>query len=370
MSEKLILLKLKKIEALHSSDDHFVRKIKANLSFFRQADKPDLILNNSAPINFSIGIEHTSVSVFKENKKGAVVRHAARELKNEIFSVTFDFMNITCFDIHPHYRDKLNLDNGKTFQKNIISAIISKGKKFGKYQRFSHNGLWIETESFVDFHPVLLHEKEVKDAIVSSPFDFFMIGNNDKTILFTKNLILRSEVNQPIEKIITIHTGVINSSTYTLLEEDQIELRVQTNTATISKNIQEEYLALTEYTFTKLRSTTLLVRVFSHSKELKVENYEIINAQKIKITAKGEHVLLSFTLNKERIIDFNFSTAGKKGEIIYLSLANSKHSLKQRELTSVVHIFIQEDNSIKHYKYVPSLKDFDSCSITEEIGRP
>ncbi len=367
MSEIEIFQKITNIKYVHDEDRDISMFIDSNRNNFKSSEMPDLFYDVPMGLIGSIGIEHTEVTIFKQNRKGSLYKQNKKRFKNEIFTGPLDFIEFSCSEIYPYYRKLLFIDNGRTFIENLKNAISEKSRKFDKYKKYKLNCLWIEVEDFIEVHHTFYHQYEIKKELVSSPYDTFIFGNSSDTILISKKSLLQ---NRPISinGNLTINTGNINNTTYTLLKDGyELKLTTNSNTTRISKNVFEKYICFTQWHFEKYKSSKKNVKVYINAKEVDfIRIYEYLENQ-WEVHAKGKYVNYIFYLRNNQISHFSHRVTGaKKGDKLHFTIPSQDDSELQKELSGVVNIFIHKDNLVQHYKHIYSINDLDNLRITEQ----
>jgi len=361
MSELDSFLKIKRIKAFQPGDQGFASYLYNNLNRFTQSDRPDLILENILSTKGNIGIEHTEISVFKEGKKGAQIKRSLRDLKKEIIKIDLEYMEISLIDIQPHYKKKLSLDDGRTFINNIVNSINSKTKKARKYIKFDSNIIWLDVEEFVIFHPTLLFNSRIKNALKDSGFDSILIGSGEELYYFDiKRLI---DTNIYSNEKLTINTIKELSQTYKALKSIEPRFHISSGLANISENITENYISHIKLVFEESVVFSSVTRFFANNIELSVLANEKGSDGRI-IRVELDKMTFEYELLKDQI-NMNHRLYLKKGDTFNSDIADKKSSNLQQCLTGVINIIIQENNVIEHYKYIPSFSDLRNMKIKE-----
>ena len=361
MSELDLFLKIKQIKAFILEDQDFANYLFNNLNRFSQNDMPDLILQNILSSKGSVGIEHTQVSIFKESRKGAKIKRSLRELKQEVIKVDLEYMELSLVDIQPHYKEKLRLDNGRTFIQNIVNAINSKSKKSKKYLKFDSNILWLDIEDFVTIHPTLVLNNQIKSALICSGFNSVLIGNSETLHYFNiRNLV---KLNFPSNEKLLINTIQDLSQTYKALKSIHVKFNSTLGEAKISGNITENYISYVRFVFEGSVVFKPITRFFTNNIELPVkESKRVGDSRFVKIDMDG--MILQFELMNNHI-NIRHTLKLNKGDKISSDIADKKSSLLQQCLTGVINIIVQEDDLIEHYKYVPSFDALRNMKFKE-----
>ncbi|HCG7109429.1 TPA: hypothetical protein NJ338_003233 [Vibrio parahaemolyticus] len=139
------------------------------------------------------GIEHTEISPFyRHKKKGDSFRRFKRSITESKRIIELESLYIHYLDL-PIFFKKLGIQNRSQFKENIVSAIKEKSKKFKTYEHFKHNGLWLDYPPYISFPDsnVLAYflQDEVYDALLESPYEFFILGNANAVIFVSKDLL-------------------------------------------------------------------------------------------------------------------------------------------------------------------------------------
>lgn len=362
MSELPVFKEIKRIVAIDTNEQSVANYILKNRSNFKQSDMPDLVFDNQLLSQNSIGIEHTEVSIFKEGKKGAEIRKSHRELSSEVIKIELEYIEISCVDIQPHYKRKLRLNDGKTLIDNIVNAIKLKSKKAKNYKSFNINILWIETEDFLEHHRTLPLNKKIKNAIDKCPFDSILIGNANLTYYISKKLLKNAAI--PPVNSLAIHTNKNFDQTYRILKDTTVEITVTNNTTRISKNVTEHYAAYIKFKLNTTTPTPLVAKLFVNNLELNVTKADRDSSENWVVTATYDEITLNFNISNKKI-EFNHSLKANKGDSFHLDLASKRSSTLQKCLTGVINIIIQENNTIEHFKHIPSQQNKSNWKIKE-----
>lgn len=139
------------------------------------------------------GLEHTEISPFyRHRKKGDSFQRFKNIFKENINSVDLPLCEFYYLDL-PSFTKKLGISSNNCFMENTVKAINEKSNKFLKYTHYEINGLWLSFSndlSFTKHEPIhFLLQEPIYQALMDSPFEFFLFGNEYLTTIISKEEI-------------------------------------------------------------------------------------------------------------------------------------------------------------------------------------
>ncbi|MBV1908926.1 MAG: hypothetical protein KUG78_06355 [Kangiellaceae bacterium] len=319
-------------------------------------EKPDISGTN-------FGIEHTEVYPFKKGRKGDTYKKLEAEniISDSVREIKLDEFEITFVDFHL-FLENLGIYKKSEFKENIVSSIEEKSKKFVNFDKFEKNGIWLEFPEYISFpngsgSTSYFMQDEVYSSMISSPFDFFVYGNQKGYLVISKNKLIELKPFVNVEKDINLDLSC-NPQT----EFNPCVVRYKGKgkiNATITAEINRDlYLIAEDVCSIHMSHIKVMIDgrdesdekiyLYSDDVELEVKTWEKVDSNFI-IKYSREGFSGEFVTDFTNKVESKFNSVFKKGDTIKVRTSQYDDNDRQKVFSGIKRFVIDKGNSIDIY---------------------
>ncbi|TFH91765.1 hypothetical protein [Vibrio ouci] len=301
----------------------------------------------------SFGLEQTEVSpFFRHKRKGDTYRIYNRVMRESQRVIEFDTFSFNYIEL-PMFFKKLRVQQRSNLIENIVGAVQEKSEKFKKYKHFKHNGLWIEYPYNISFPKEGLlgyfMQDEIYNALIDSPFDFFVLGNAESVLFITKETLI--EAKPEVKTCDTFLLTDRDDFTQAYFKSKKAQQVIMLGSALpdsipVSKDILMAHIYKMELQFPKEKERQVQASLYSDDLKLALDELTVADGiYKLTFTQDGLYGVVQTDFKKQ--FEFSFGNIPfEAGEQISLHASQYDDSDKQKLLTGTKRLILDYGNRI------------------------
>lgn len=301
----------------------------------------------------SFGLEQTEVSpFFRHKKKGDTYRIHNRVMRESQRVIEFDTFSFNYIEL-PMFFKKLRVQQRSNLIENIVWAVQEKSAKFKKYKHFKHNGLWIEYPYNISFPKEGLlgyfMQDEIYNALIDSPFNFFVLGNAESVLFITKETLIEAKPEvKTCDTFLLTDRNDFTQAYFTSKKAQQVIMlgSALTDAIPVSKDILMTHIYKMELQFPEEKEHQEQASLYSDDLELALDGITIADGiYKLTFTQDGLYGVVQTDFKKQ--FEFSFGNIPfEAGEQISLHASQYDDSDKQKLLTGTKRLILDYGNRV------------------------